>query len=117
MHPYVFEPVITLRVGLYNQPRRYADQEAAIGETLGDAKQEGVREVQIGNAQAWYYPEDRTIVLWECFLWNFVRDHTLTKDLNMKQLWLGFEDVAAASPSPSGLILTHILQMEVEGRL
>ncbi len=53
IHPYVFEPVITPSVGLYNKPKHYADQAAAVGETL-EAKQEGVRDVEIGNAQAWY---------------------------------------------------------------
>jgi hypothetical protein len=27
----------------------------------------GFREAQAGNAQAWYYSADKTIVLWECF--------------------------------------------------
>ncbi len=50
LHPYVFEPILTLTVGLYKKPRQVADMGEAIGETLGTPKQEGVREVQIGNA-------------------------------------------------------------------
>ncbi len=91
MHPIVFEPVFTFTVGLYKKPKAYADQESAIGETLGDAKQEGVREVRIGNAQAWYYHEDKTLVLWECYLWDFVRDHPFLSDPNMRKLWISFE--------------------------
>jgi hypothetical protein len=91
LHPYVLEPILTLTVGLYKKPKHYADQDEAIGETLGRPKQEGVRDVQVGSAQAWYYPDDKLIVLWECFLENFVRDHALLNDPNMKKLWHGFE--------------------------
>src|SRR6266516_423073 len=90
LHPYVFEPLLTFTVGFYPKPKQYADQDEAIGETLS-SRNEGVRDVQIGNAQAWYYPQDKTIVLWECFLDRQVRDSTLTEDPNMKQLWQGFE--------------------------
>jgi hypothetical protein len=67
MHPYVLEPILTFTVGLYKKPKQYADQETALGKTIGQPKQEGFREVQVGNAQAWYYPADKTIVLGECF--------------------------------------------------
>src|SRR5713226_3862477 len=76
LNPYVFEPNIFLTVGLYKTPKRFADQSEAIGETIS-SRSEGVREVQIGNAQAWYYPSDNMVVIWECYLWNFVRDHEL----------------------------------------
>jgi hypothetical protein len=33
--------------------------------------------VEIGQAQAWYYPQDSTIVLWECFLHEFVRKQAI----------------------------------------
>src|SRR4029434_8566495 len=55
MHPYVLEPKFALTIGLYNQPRHYADQESPIGEVIG-SNYEGFREAQVGNAQAWYYP-------------------------------------------------------------
>ena len=66
MQPYVREPKLTLTVGIYNQPKKYHDQESPIGEVIG-SHHEGFREVQVGNAQAWYYHADKTIVLWECF--------------------------------------------------
>src|SRR5260221_7089547 len=90
LNPYVFEPKVTFIVGLYNTPKQFADQGEAIGETLA-SRPDGVREVQIGNAQAWYYPSDKMIVLWECYLWDFVRDHALGDDTNMKSLCKGFE--------------------------
>jgi len=64
MHPYVLEPKLTFTVGLYTKPKHYADQEAEIGKTIGQPKHEGFREAQVGNSQAWYYPADKTIVLW-----------------------------------------------------
>jgi len=71
---------------LYPAAKHYADQDSLIGEVMG-AKRGGVREVIIGNAQAWYYREDKILVLWECFLQNFVRDLPLLKDPNMARLW------------------------------
>jgi len=66
MQPYVLEPKLTLTVGIYNQPKKYHDQESPIGEVIG-SRHEGFREAQVDNAQAWYYSADKTIVLWECF--------------------------------------------------
>ncbi len=74
-----------------NKPKQYADQEAAIGETIGTPKQQGFREAQVGNAQAWYYHEDKTIVLWECFFERMFRKHPLSEDKNMQNLWRSFE--------------------------
>jgi hypothetical protein len=90
MHPYVLEPKLTFTVGLYNNPKHYADQDNPIGEVIG-SNHEGFREVQIGNAQAWYYPADKIIVLWECFFEERFRKDPLPKDSTMKQLWQAFE--------------------------
>ena len=69
----------------------YADQDSAIGKTVGEPRQEGFREMQVGNAQAWYYHTDKTIVLWECFFDNRFHKHPFSKDANMHKLWKGFE--------------------------
>jgi hypothetical protein len=90
-HLYVLEPKLTLTLGLYEKPKHYADQDSAIGETIGNPQVEGFREAQVGNAQAWYYPADKTIVLWECFFEERFRKHPLPEDLNMLQLWQAFE--------------------------
>jgi hypothetical protein len=79
-----------MSVALYSKPKQYADTAEAIGKTTG-TRVEGFRDVQVGNAQAWYYPEDKVIVLWECFLDSFVRDQPLAKDEHMRLLWTGFE--------------------------
>jgi len=90
MHPYVREPKLTFTVGLYTKPKQYADQESPIGEVIG-SNHEGFREVQVGNAQAWYYPADKTIVLWECFFDDRFRKNPLPEDANMQKLWQSYE--------------------------
>jgi hypothetical protein len=91
MQPYVREQIWLMSVGLYNKPKKYADQESAIGKTIGQPKQQGFRDVQVGNAQAWYYHEDKTIVLWECFFYDRFRRPPLDKDRNILHLWQSFE--------------------------
>ena len=43
MQPYVVEPNLTLTIGLYSNPKHYADQESPIGETIGTPQVEGVK--------------------------------------------------------------------------
>jgi hypothetical protein len=87
MKPYILEPDITLTVGLYPSA---TDQ--AIGEIL-KSTWEGMRQRDIGHAQAWHYPDPAspTTVLWECFLERHFRDHPLPEDPNMKGLWTSVE--------------------------
>ena len=90
LKPYVLEPQVFMTIGLYPQPKHYADQDNAIGEVLKtDVK--GMRQHELGNAQAWYYPQDKVIVLWECFLDASFRTHPLAADTHMRQLWQAFE--------------------------
>jgi hypothetical protein len=84
----VIQPNIIMNITI--QPKHYADAGDIIGKTIC-SRVEGVRHHDIGNAQAWYYPEDNILVLWDCFLQNFARDVPLLKDTNMAQLWTGFE--------------------------
>jgi hypothetical protein len=90
MHPYVLEPELFMTVGMYPKPKHYADQDEAIGEVLS-TQVKGMRQNQLGNAQAWYYPADKTLVLWECFLEASFRKHPLAEDPHMEKLWQGFE--------------------------
>jgi hypothetical protein len=90
MHPYVLDPKLTFTVGLYTKPKKFADQESPIGEVIG-SNNEGYREIQVGNAQAWYYHADKTIVLWECFFDHRFRKQPLPEDANMQKLWQSFE--------------------------
>ena len=82
---------MTITVGLYSKPKQFADQESAIGKTIGQPNHEGFREVQLGHAQAWYYPADKAIVLWECFFDGRFSTHPFSDDTNMQKLWQGFE--------------------------
>lgn len=91
MQPYVVEPNLTLTIGLYNKPKQYADQDSPIGETVGAPQVQGFREAQVGNAQAWYYHTDKTIVLWECFFDSRFHKHPFATDTNVQQLWRSFE--------------------------
>jgi hypothetical protein len=90
MQPYVLEPQLAFTIGLSHPSKTYHDQESPIGEVIG-SKQEGFRDVQVGNAQAWYYHSDKTIVLWECFVDKRFRTHPLGQDTTMQNLWQAFE--------------------------
>jgi hypothetical protein len=114
MHPYVPEPILTVRVGLYDTPKNYADQDAAIGETIGGVQQEGIRDVQIGNAQAWYYHQDKTIEIWECFLWEGYRAHPFVADPYMLQLWKAFEQWLQAKFPEATDIVTPFNDLSAE---
>ena len=80
-----------MTVGMYPKTKHYADQDNSIGEVLS-TQVRGMRQQQIGNAQAWYYPQEKLIVLWECFLDARLRNGTsLTEDLYMQKLFSSFE--------------------------
>lgn len=84
--PYVLVPDITLTVALSPD----AQPDGAIGRvTKSDLR--GVRHREIGQAQAWYYPADRTLMLWECYLLDWYRQDDPTRDQALSTLWQGFE--------------------------
>ena len=85
--PYVREPEITLTLGLSPTPR----DAGAVGEVV-DAVWEGMRHVEIGQAQAWYYPADRLLVLWECYLFDHWRLADPVQDPALAAVWQGFEE-------------------------
>jgi len=85
MKPFVLVPHITLTIGLYQQPTA----QGTIGEVLSSQEAPKMKEVEIGQAQAWYYLADTTIVLWECYLFEFVQ-RPLLEDTNMAELWGNF---------------------------
>jgi len=51
IQPYILTPRITFTVGLYDNPKEYADQEPSIGHVIGSQK-EGYDETAIGTSQA-----------------------------------------------------------------
>ncbi len=84
--PYILVPDITLTVDLYPQPK----PSDAVGEVVS-SRWEGMRPQDIGQAQAWLYRPERTIMLWECFLEGRFRQDDPTHDEVQRVLWTGFE--------------------------
>jgi len=83
--PYFIYPEYSLQVELYPEPR-----EKAIGEVTGfEISGVGLREM--GNAQAWNYPDDEALILWECYLYEPYRGGKPKDDERLNQLWDGFE--------------------------
>lgn len=85
LKPFVLVPDLVFTIGLFPQ----AAASGAIGEVVG-AQEKRQKEVEIGQAQAWYYP-DGTLILWDAFLHEFVRDAPLPVDANMRSLWESLE--------------------------
>lgn len=47
---------------------------------------------RVGNAQAWYYHEDGVLVLWECYLYEYMRQSPRPiKDAKHLAAWRAFE--------------------------
>lgn len=84
--PYILVPDIRMTVGFYPTPEPYG----AIGKVLS-TEQRGQRAVEIGQAQAWYYPADRVVMLWECYLFDAHRQPDPLQDSALATLWTGFE--------------------------
>ena len=52
----------------------------------------GLRHEEIGQAQAWYYPSDQLVMLWECFPEERYRtSDDPRRDATLTTLWSGFE--------------------------
>jgi predicted nucleic acid-binding protein len=84
--PYILKPDYRLTVNLYPQP----DERDVIGE-VASADWVGMHRHVVGQAQAWHYPEDRTLILWECFLEDWCRKEEPVTDDALRAAWLGFE--------------------------
>jgi hypothetical protein len=56
---------MTLTIGL-TRPKADSDE---IGRVIGSDVTK-LQEREIGNAQAWYYPAEKALVLWECYLFE-----------------------------------------------
>jgi hypothetical protein len=86
--PYILVPDITLSVGLYERPTTTG----AIGEVTG-SDWTGMRHEEIGQMQAWYYPNpnDRLVMLWECYAEERYRALDPRDDATLAVLWSGFE--------------------------
>jgi hypothetical protein len=85
--PLTVVPDIRLTFGIYPTPH----PAEAIGEVTS-SRWEHMKPLELGNAQAWYYPADRILVLWEAILEApYRKAATFTDDPNTRALWSGFE--------------------------
>src|SRR5260221_3424886 len=92
MKPYVQVPQITLTVGFFDKPKQYADMPPADGKVLS-SQETGINEIEIGNAQGYYYHPDKTLVIWECYLFShfYEQQRPDPEDPNQASLWVSFE--------------------------
>jgi hypothetical protein len=84
--PYILIPKMIFTVGL---TRPKADS-GEIGRVIGSDVTK-LQKLEIGNAQAWYYPTERALVLWECFLFQPFAKKDLLHDVLFAKVWKGFE--------------------------
>lgn len=86
IHPYILVPDITLAVRL--APSVVADDALGMVEST---QWEGMRHLQIGNGQAWFYRADGVLILWELELWPHFRAHAQeSQDVTLLACWQGF---------------------------
>lgn len=88
--PFILLPDIQLQVRL--EPHAAVRTPGAIG-TVESAEIAGERQQEIGNAQAWLYPADQLLVLWECYLHDRYRQPEPQADPALLTVWTGFERV------------------------
>lgn len=75
-----------LTIGLFAVPSPTGE----VGQ-VEDARWVGFRQQELGNAQGWYYPENRTLVLWECFLEERYRGGSPWEDTLNLVIWHSWE--------------------------
>jgi hypothetical protein len=86
--PFILEPQLSLTMALDPAPT----PNGVIGTVIA-SEWEGMRHVQVGNAQGWAYPADRLLVVWEAFLWERHSQPDPRQDAALTVLWQGFEQL------------------------
>jgi hypothetical protein len=84
--PYILIPRMTLTIGL-TKPKADSGE---IGRVIGSDVSK-LQERELGNAQAWYYPEEKALVLWECYLFEPYAQKDPRIDPLLATVWQGFE--------------------------
>jgi hypothetical protein len=85
---YILIPRMTLTIGL-TKPKADSDE---IGRVIGSDVTK-LQEREIGNAQAWYYPAEKALVLWECYLFEPYAKKDPRNDPLLATVWQGFEQL------------------------
>lgn len=88
--PYILVPDFRVSVNLYPYPT--PGDQGAVGE-VASSEWEGMKHDELGTAQAWYYPADRILVLWEVDLHPRYHQAMAMGDGNLAAVWQGFERV------------------------
>jgi len=96
--PYYNEPEFQVVVALYHQP-----QGSAIGQVRA-VRQVNTKHVHIGQAQAWFYPADRLLVLWECYLFDWCRTGAPAQDVRHVAVYQAFERWLITRCQPSLIV-------------
>lgn len=100
---YILLPDLSLTVQLAADP----EPRSAAGE-VRSAQWTGMRHETIGSAQAWYYPSDRKLILWEALLEPRHRRPDPAADLNLLALWAGLERLLLERcPDAEQLVTPH----------
>jgi hypothetical protein len=86
--PYILVPDVRLTIALYPYPA--PGDRGAIGE-VRSSQWRGMRHLEIGSGQAWYYPNEATLILWEVLLHRPYRQASPAADRNLQVIWTGFE--------------------------
>ncbi len=101
--PYILIPQMTLTIGL-TKPKADSSE---IGRVIGSDVTK-LQELEIGNVQAWYYPAEHALVLWECFLFQPFAKKDLMKDVLFTKVWKGFETMLLKEmPETSQIYTTY----------
>src|SRR6266566_4384192 len=87
VQPYILLPDIQIGLALYPSPT----QTGSIGE-VSSVEWTGMKQERIGDGQAWYYRQDRTLILWELTVFaHYEQEHPLAPNGNLSHMWQGFE--------------------------
>jgi hypothetical protein len=87
LQPYILLPDVSIRIDL-----QQSRSDPLVAGQVAGVEWQGMTQERIGDGQAWYYPSDRTLILWECMLLPRYRsDEDPAYDRNLRTLWHGFE--------------------------
>lgn len=111
--PCILVPCILLTVALSdavdtaNAPHLARQRGEPVGEIV-HSEVNGIERRQMGNAQAWFYPSDRIIVLWECDIFHpyLTVSQELQQGSVLTVAWRGFEHTLQDKFSEAQQIIT-----------
>jgi len=104
--PYILIPDITVTVALSQPNGEQTRFGMEVGRVVGSNVKK-LKPLEIGNAQAWYYPEDRVLMLWECYVEaRFRRQDDPNQDALHQLVWNGFENVLLKELTETSKIYT-----------